>query len=912
MDANQEDAQALDVVIRISVASTNSLQRTSPSNTQSEESPKSVGSALASQQPISENHGEEKDASTVIAGHNGTKSMTQLPPPSQPQRSESREILSEFTQLGIHNRFPKYIPGQSGPYMSHVNSACTSPLTSATNISADHEHALPDLSLGPAAMSKRPIVGSNSSVRSVSQNGISASAGAIGASTGDMQVQDIVDDEHRNYTSLDSTSKSHTPLMSGSLHPMDTITEATSIENIHNIGKPEHSASPLGIPPVSPVIRPISRNKSNSSTHLFEKGAETTMVASTPQQATSDEQLHTTSLASRTRDDTLTRKRNFLHRLFHRESVTSQDGVETTPTHSSPGISSAEPLDGTSTPDDEAPSTGGGGPRDSHEFRRGRSSVNGIALSDTHRPKSIVSKIFGLYYHASSPDDDINAVDGGHERTQSMGSQENLSTTKDKENPCRDGTTSPDIPGSPKHTGSSFISSYASTTEHSESAGHALAFSFFRRHHPSITASGATDHHGNHMHDDTTKECTEHHTNNLLREILIHRRSKHHSATPVGTTPTSHNAVAPNNSATNLAFSSSPHPITPVTDSSSASASPSVDDGSPMTMSSTPKSRFSMHRTASEQSMTEKYGRVDEVLGRGANAVVKLAHKVSEPVLGCSHEKLYAVKEFRKQRKCESYKEYIKKLVAEFCISSSMHNENVVETVDLIQDERDRWCEVMEYLGGGDLFSYIAKGLLKDVDAINCYFKQVVQGVAYIHSMGVAHRDLKPENLLLDISYGTLKITDFGVSEVYRTAFEKAPRKAKGLCGSEPYIAPEEWEEGAEYDPCKVDVWAIGIIYYTMIYNSVPWRASKQGDTHYQCYLSRRHPGPPAHGFIPFDRQPPGTRDMLYRLLDPSADQRISITEIMNDPWFMKIESCKLATKDTHVVGHHHESPAPK
>ena len=78
--------------------------------------------------------------------------------------------------------------------------------------------------------------------------------------------------------------------------------------------------------------------------------------------------------------------------------------------------------------------------------------------------------------------------------------------------------------------------------------------------------------------------------------------------------------------------------------------------------------------------------------------------------------------------------------------------------------------------------------------------------------MGVAHRDLKPENLLLDSAGRILKITDFGVSDVFRAPFCTVSRKAKGVCGSGPYIAPEEFEKGAEYESEGVDVWSMGII----------------------------------------------------------------------------------------------------
>lgn len=68
-------------------------------------------------------------------------------------------------------------------------------------------------------------------------------------------------------------------------------------------------------------------------------------------------------------------------------------------------------------------------------------------------------------------------------------------------------------------------------------------------------------------------------------------------------------------------------------------------------------------------SLLKKYGVCEKVaIGKGATAVVKLAHKWDRTT-----ERLYAVKEFRKRRKNETEKEYVKKLTSEFCISSTLH-----------------------------------------------------------------------------------------------------------------------------------------------------------------------------------------------------------------------------------------------
>ena len=104
---------------------------------------------------------------------------------------------------------------------------------------------------------------------------------------------------------------------------------------------------------------------------------------------------------------------------------------------------------------------------------------------------------------------------------------------------------------------------------------------------------------------------------------------------------------------------------------------------------------------------------------------------------------------------------------------------------------------------------------------VNCCFKQLLKGISYLHSMGVAHRDLKPENILFD-GAGHLKISDFGASDVFMTVFDSIPHLSRGVCGSEPYIAPEEFEF-IEYDGREVDVWACGVIYLAMKHCSLPW-----------------------------------------------------------------------------------------
>ncbi|OKP10582.1 Serine/threonine-protein kinase oca2 [Penicillium subrubescens] len=246
---------------------------------------------------------------------------------------------------------------------------------------------------------------------------------------------------------------------------------------------------------------------------------------------------------------------------------------------------------------------------------------------------------------------------------------------------------------------------------------------------------------------------------------------------------------------------------------------------------------------ADDHGLHSKYGKMGRVLGSGAGGSVRLLKRNSDGVT-------FAVKQFRDRHSWETLKEYSKKVTAEFCIGSTLHHGNIIETLDIIQ-EGSHWYEVMEY-APFDLFAIVMTGKMTK-EEISCSFKQILSGVAYLHGMGLAHRDLKLDNVVVN-DRGIMKLIDFGSAVVFRYPFENDIVPATGIVGSDPYLAPEVYDE-KKYDPRPTDVWSLAIIFCCMTLRRFPWKQPRTTDNSYRLFVAPPTPGTPVADVDP-RRQP--------------------------------------------------------
>ncbi|KNA15023.1 hypothetical protein SOVF_102020 [Spinacia oleracea] len=187
---------------------------------------------------------------------------------------------------------------------------------------------------------------------------------------------------------------------------------------------------------------------------------------------------------------------------------------------------------------------------------------------------------------------------------------------------------------------------------------------------------------------------------------------------------------------------------------------------------------------------------------------------------------------------------------------------------------------IMEFAKGGELFAKVSKGRFSE-DLSRRYFHQLISAVGYCHSRGVYHRDLKPENLLLNENWD-LKISDFGLSAV------KDQTKSDGMlhtmCGTPAYVAPEILAKKG-YDGAKVDIWSCGIILFVLTAGYLPFNDTNLMNLYRKIYRG---------DFRCPKFMSPELKNLLHRLLDINPDTRITIQEIIDDPWFKKGDEKKV------------------
>ncbi|HUU38437.1 MAG TPA: protein kinase [Candidatus Desulfaltia sp.] len=163
-----------------------------------------------------------------------------------------------------------------------------------------------------------------------------------------------------------------------------------------------------------------------------------------------------------------------------------------------------------------------------------------------------------------------------------------------------------------------------------------------------------------------------------------------------------------------------------------------------------------------------------------------------------------------------SDRETIERFSNELKLARKIRHKNVCGMFDIGEAEGAHFI-TMEYVPGEDLKTMIRMSTGLTIGTVLSIGKQVCQGLAEAHNLGVVHRDLKPQNIIIDKG-GNAKIMDFGIARSIR---EKGITGAGVMIGTPEYMSPEQ-TEAKDVDQ-RSDIYSLGIILYEMATGRVPF-----------------------------------------------------------------------------------------
>lgn len=271
---------------------------------------------------------------------------------------------------------------------------------------------------------------------------------------------------------------------------------------------------------------------------------------------------------------------------------------------------------------------------------------------------------------------------------------------------------------------------------------------------------------------------------------------------------------------------------------------------------------------------------------RGYKNIVKIdegAFGIVSKALKVQDSKDVAIKEIDLRRKKAKR---VVEMKRELFVLQNVAHLNVVQLVNHFVIRQTLFI-VMEFCGGGNLTTYLKKNVVGEKESLNL-FRQMSIGIKVLHRFGIAHRDVKLNNFLLDSSHKIVKVCDFGLSVVSFKNPQDGLIMAKTYCGTEPYMAPELLRRNSlglrHYYPMYADIWSLGVCLFAMITRTFPFKMQMSQRSFFKAQTARRWRFPRSM----ISKLSEEIKDLVYHMLDPEPERRITIVGVLSHPWLNK------------------------
>ncbi|KAG5315359.1 ST17A kinase, partial [Pseudoatta argentina] len=277
-----------------------------------------------------------------------------------------------------------------------------------------------------------------------------------------------------------------------------------------------------------------------------------------------------------------------------------------------------------------------------------------------------------------------------------------------------------------------------------------------------------------------------------------------------------------------------------------------------------------LERLLSKQTLEELYEVEEQPFARGKYATVRRCRERSSG-------RQWAAKFLRKRRRAQELRAEALHEVA--VLDAAAHCSRLVSLHQVFETNTEMVL-VLELAPGGELQMILDRDEVPEERQVARLLKQILDGIAFLHSLNVAHLDIKPQNLVLTGEFPDcdVKLCDFGISRYISHGAD-----IREILGTPDYVAPEV----LNYEPISLatDMWSVGVLLYVLLTGCSPFGGDTKQETF--CNISRCRLDFPDDLFEDVSEE---ARDLMRKLMVKDPNERLTVTECLQHPWFNTFE----------------------